>query len=567
MVNKPHILIFEASATQATRFPRLLEQQEWSVTWTSLADAALNEIARTKPDLILVENFSPEMLGGELCRRLRVDSDTQRIPIIMLTGDDRCSEDLHALECGADCFVPQSIAGEVLLERIRKSLERNADADPPTSRSEAPVCKARLLVLSTDGPYLERLTSELTKEEYLLEHSSEGRDALDRMAREVFDCILVDLAMPEMDGIEICREINQLRRNMEAPVAMLLLTGKAPRNRLTRALEAGADDFVAKSAGMPVLKGRIRTLLRRKVIQEENRRILEELKTKEREAVQARTAREMAEARALLYEELETTAEELKRSQKELQVYAAELQRSNAELEQFAYIVSHDLKEPLRMVTSFTKLLAEELHESLTPQTERYLNYAAEGASRMQHLINDLLQFSRVNRDRKSFKSVDLDEILQTTLQNLSTTIQEAQATIHADPLPAVRGVPLLLMQLFQNLLSNALKFRSDKPPVIQIKRSLQDDRCTICVEDNGIGIDQKYQDRVFQIFQRLHTREQYEGTGIGLALCKKIVECHGGRIWFRSIPRQGTSFYFTLMLPAQREAGSGNAVRCAALV
>ena len=225
-----------------------------------------------------------------------------------------------------------------------------------------------------------------------------------------------------------------------------------------------------------------------------------------------------------------------------------DLERSNKELEQFAYVASHDLQEPLRMVSSYTQLLAQKYEGQLDEKAKKYIDYAVDGAVRMQGLINDLLTFSRVNTRGGTLETVDSHSALGEALRNLSATIQESAALVINDNLPNIKADYSQLIQLFQNLVGNAIKFRNaDSPPRIQITASDQGCEWCFSVKDNGIGIDAEYADKVFVIFQRLHTRREYPGTGIGLAICKRIVERHHGRIWFESEPGNGSIFHFTL--------------------
>ena len=229
-----------------------------------------------------------------------------------------------------------------------------------------------------------------------------------------------------------------------------------------------------------------------------------------------------------------------------------ELQRSNAELEQFAYVASHDLREPLRMVTTFTQLLGKRYSGQLDDQADKIINFAVTGAIRMEALINDLLTYSRVGTKGKPFELIDCDIVLEAALHNLQMLFEESGASIAKHPLPTVMADPTQLVQLFQNLISNAVKYRSDQAPEVQIGAEGQEHQWLFWVRDNGIGINPKHTERIFMIFQRLHTRQEYSGTGIGLAICKKIVERHSGRIWVESKPGQGSTFYFTL--PKHRE-------------
>lgn len=238
---------------------------------------------------------------------------------------------------------------------------------------------------------------------------------------------------------------------------------------------------------------------------------------------------------------------ELKRSNQELR-------RSNEELEQFAYVASHDLQEPLRMVSGYTQLLKRRYGDKLDNDAKEYIDFAVDGVKRMQALINDLLTYSRLSTRAKPFTAVALDDVVQSALGLLEITIDEEKATVDAAGLPQVMGDPVQLDQLFQNMISNALKFHGEgRNPHVRISAERQADGWwRVAVADNGIGIEQEYADKIFVIFQRLHSRERYAGTGIGLAICKKVVERHGGKIWFESQLGQGTTFYFTL--PAATE-------------
>ena len=230
----------------------------------------------------------------------------------------------------------------------------------------------------------------------------------------------------------------------------------------------------------------------------------------------------------------------------------AELERSNRELEHFAYAASHDLREPLRMVATYVTLLKREYGDQLDSSAREYMRFAVEGATRLTRLVSDLLEYARIGPKTLSLQAVDCDAALTQVLEGLRAHIEQSQARVEREALPTVLGDPVLINQVFQNLIENGIKFRSSAPPCVRVSAERVDDEWHFHFADNGVGIEPRFHDRIFQLFQRLHTSESYPGTGMGLALCKKVVERHGGRVWVESTLGQGSVFSFSL--PALRE-------------
>jgi signal transduction histidine kinase len=361
---------------------------------------------------------------------------------------------------------------------------------PPGTESDAaarPV--AVLLVEDDEDDYLitRDLLSDVEGVAYDVKWVTTYDQGLAEMRRNAHDIYLVDFRLGASDGLELIREA----RAEKCAGPILLLTGQGDRQTDLRAMRAGASDFLTK--------GRIDS---------------SQLERSIRYAI------------------------EQHRLRGELQRHSEALARSNSELQQFAYVASHDLQEPLRTISSYVQLLDD---------ANEFIGFAVEGTRRMQNLINDLLSLSRVGSRGRDLAPTDCNEALKESLANLQAALNDCGAEVTNDPLPTVMADKPQLTQLFQNLVGNALKFHSGNAPKIHVSCQPNGKECTIAVRDNGIGIDPRHADRIFQVFQRLHDREKYAGTGIGLAICKKIVERHGGRIWVESQPGEGATFLFNL--------------------
>jgi light-regulated signal transduction histidine kinase (bacteriophytochrome) len=320
----------------------------------------------------------------------------------------------------------------------------------------------------------------------------------------------------------------------EPEIVLIMLNSHEDKQHMAQGFDAGVDDYISKASDFSVIKARIRALLRRKFLVEENRRIFEEIGQRELQAVRARAEREAAEVRAELADRLSAANREL--------------DRANQELEQFAYSAAHDLQEPLRKVRVFSELLRRNYGGQLDEQANQFIDYCVDGAGRMHQLIEDLLSYARASQSDEAVVSVvDLDAVMDRILISLQGAIEESGAIIIHAPLPNVQSEEVRLYQLLHNLIGNALKYRRpEEPPRIEVLAERKEQEWLFSVRDNGVGIDHDHQEKIFGAFKRLHA-ESNPGTGLGLAICKRIVENFGGRIWVESEYGQGSVFHFTL--------------------
>ncbi len=336
-----------------------------------------------------------------------------------------------------------------------------------------------------------------------------GDRVREHLGRTNYDIILADYSLPNFRGMETLDILRQ--KNLSTP--LILVTGALSSETAVECVKQGATDYVLKDH-----LARLSTSVKRAL--EENR-----------------------------------LRQERARAQQQLADKVEELARSNADLEQFAYVASHDLQEPLRMVAAYTQLLAERYRGKLDESADRYIAYAVEGATRMQALLEDLLAFSRVGKNCDSHTLTDVNVAVDEAIRNLTIALRDQGVIVTRNPLPTVQADRFQLVQLFQNLIGNAVKFRGKAVPQVTISAERQGEEWVFSVADNGIGIAPEHRDLIFKIFQRLHTRAEYSGNGVGLAICKKIVEHHGGRIWVESELGKGSNFRFTFPATAADKA------------
>lgn len=363
-------------------------------------------------------------------------------------------------------------------------------------RAEQKPSKLRVLLVEDNAGDSELILHAVKNAGLAVEHDvvQTAEDFEAHIRKNSYDTILADYRLPGWNGMETVAILQ--RQRLDIPV--VLVSGALGEQNAVECIKQGAADYVLKDH-LTRLPTSVRRVIEEKRLRDEHRRTQEELT------------------------------------------------RSNRDLEQFAYVASHDLQEPLRMVAMYTQLLAERYQGQLDASADKYIHYAVDGALRMQALVQDLLAFSRVGRTGTDFQEIESLEVLEIALKNLQGAIQEGAAKISRGDLPVIVADRTQMIQLFQNLIGNAIKFHGTDPPQIRITAEKQETSWRFSVQDNGIGIAAKHVEEVFGIFRRLHTRAEYPGNGIGLAICKKIVEQHGGTIWVDSQPEKGSDFRFTI--------------------
>lgn len=371
--------------------------------------------------------------------------------------------------------------------------------------------KSRILLVDDIEANLFSLEDALEPLNCTMDRALSGAEAIQKVKENDYSVVLLDVQMPEMDGFETAQAIFALDKDRHPPIIFVTAISK-DEYYIRKGYKAGCVDYLLKPLNLDLVRNKVSFCM------DLHRRVLEN----------------------------ESLVVKLRASENELK-------RSNEELQQFAYVASHDLQEPIRMVRNYIQLLGKRFQTDLDEKSQKYMGYVSEGAERMQVLIDDLLTLSRVSSQGREFKSTNIADVLNTVLRDLKLLIDETKTDIKIENMPAVHADKGQLGQVFQNIISNAIKFRGTASPKIHISSKENIDQFIISISDQGIGIDPKYFEQIFVIFQRLHTREKYEGSGIGLSLCKKIIERHGGKIWLESQVGKGTTFYFSL--PKARNA------------
>jgi two-component system NtrC family sensor kinase len=523
----PTILLIDDSATFREALKEALEAADFHVLAAATGEDGLRIAADRRPTAIIVDGMLPGIDGATVIRRARLDAVLRRLPCLLLTGSEDRGAEVLALESGADAYVHKEMGVPVILARLHAML-RSAATPGPAPAVAALFGPKKILAVDDSETYLRELAGALRADGYELVLARSGEEALALLAVQRVDCLLLDLIMPGIGGLETCRRVRNTPAMRDIPI--ILLTVLDDSAATIEGLAAGADDYVAKSIDFGLLRARIFAQIRRKQFEDENRLAREQLVRTEFAANEARAARQLAEIRAALVEELEW---------------------KNQELESFSYSVAHDLRAPLRGVDGFSRVLQEDYRDRLDAQGQRYLDLLRDAAQHMSRLIDGLLTLSRAAQTEFRREPVDMTLIAETVGTGLREANPERQVALDVARGMLATGDDRLLTVLFENLLGNAWKF-TGRTDMARIAVGVMDEG-VFFVRDNGAGFDMASAPKLFGVFQRLHSEREFEGTGVGLATAQRVVRRHGGKIWADGAVGLGATFYFTLRKAAAR--------------
>jgi two-component system, NtrC family, sensor kinase len=561
MTDTFRIVVVEDSETQAFKLRILLEEQGWQISIAGAAETALAALGDPLPNLMLVDYNLPGMRGDEFCRRIRMNLKTRGIPLMMMTGSAPDTAEIVSLESGADDYISKAESSIILLARIRVLLRKGSPPAVILTPQDSAFPSASILIIDDSPTYLAALGQDMRSQGYRVKSAPNGPDGLKLLLAQNFDCVLVDLVMPYMNGFEVCQRITAMRSTLKNAPAVILLTGTPNKTDMNRGLEAGADDFVSKSSDLAVLRARIQALMRRRFFQEETRRIVEELKTKEQETLSALAGRQAAEARAVMAEELVQANQDLKEANRKLRETQAQLIQNEkmASLGQLVAGIAHEINNPLAFVVN-NLFIVESGLEKLGPELERHvagpslkkfgkararLGEMREGLNRVKELVLDLRTFSRL--DEGEFKTVDvadtIDAVLLLLKHKMSSRIRVEK---HYGPMRTLYCYAGRLHQVLMNLITNAADAIAGEGRIV-ITTSQCGKAFLISIRDTGTGIPEAIRSKIFDPF--FTTKPVGQGTGLGLAISYCIVQDHGGSIEVRSEEGAGTEFIVKIPL------------------
>jgi two-component system NtrC family sensor kinase len=518
------ILVIDDSLTFRMELQRALEHEGYEVIAAATGEDGLRAAADRRPGAVIVDRVLPGIDGATVIRRIRLDAALRDVPCLLLTASADRDTELQALEAGADALVRKEEDVTVVLAKLAATLRQAAVGAPVDDRSSlhGPM---KILAIDDSVTYLQAIGSSLRDEGYEVVLANSGEEALELLAAQAVDCILLDLIMPGLDGRQTCLRIKAVPAVRDIP--LIMMTAIDDIDSMLDGLGAGADDYIRKSDEPEILRARVRAQIRRKQFQDENRRIREELLHRKLEAAESRAARELAQTRAVLVEELEW---------------------KNKELESFNYSVSHDLRGPLNIIDGFSAALLEDYAAVLDATAQSWVQHIRTGVARMTELTGALLQLSQASRGELIRERVDISAIAREVVDGLRLAEPGRAVALAIEDNLAADADAGLIRVLLENLLGNAWKFtrRTETPLITVGSRDGDHGATTYFVRDNGAGFTMDSTDALFRPFGRLHTEQEFPGTGIGLATVRRIVDRHGGQIRAEGKVGSGATFYFT---------------------
>ncbi|HZG39282.1 MAG TPA: ATP-binding protein [Nodosilinea sp.] len=548
------ILVVDDTPTNLEVLFDFLSNAGFKVLFAEDGESALKTAHYATPDLILLDILMPGLNGFETCQRLKENEATASIPVIFLTALTETNEKVKGFALGAVDFITKPLQYEEVLARVNTHLrlqslakqlqDQNArleqeveerkqvEADLQRQNQRSQLFAEVTLKIRQSLQIDNILQTSVTEVQHILQADRVLIYRLwpDGTGSSVAEAVQGD--WPEVMGIVFPAEVFPDETKEQYSHGRIRKLGNVERDRdVPPCLVEFLHQLQVKAKlVVPILtQGDLWGLL-----------IAHQCSgPRQWTTFEIELLQQLGNQVAIALTQAQLFEQETQQRQ--------ELARSNEELQQFAYIASHDLQEPLRMVTSYLQILERRYQGRLDPDADDFIQFAVDGALRMRTLINDLLTYSRVGTRGQAFELTSCRLAVDSAIANLQLAIEESGAVVTYGDLPQLRADPTQLTQLFQNLISNAVKFRSEAPCRVTIEASQKADAWLFAVQDNGVGLDPQYAERIFVIFQRLNNRLDYPGTGIGLAVCKKIVERHGGNIWVQSEPGQGATFYFTL--------------------